>query len=116
MVFKRVRFSADSIRQHLFRYPEPLFPFIDLLLVMSVNPGFAGQEFIPDVVSKIKFARRQFDAKNIPALIQVDGGVTPSTLPLLAIAGIDIAVAATAIFKHPAGILQGVKELRLSIK
>jgi ribulose-phosphate 3-epimerase len=95
---------------------EPLFPFIDLLLVMSVNPGFAGQEFIPDVVSKIKFARRQFDAKNIPALIQVDGGVTPSTLPLLAIAGIDIAVAATAIFKHPAGILQGVKELRLSIK
>jgi ribulose-phosphate 3-epimerase len=95
---------------------EPLFPFIDLLLIMSVNPGFSGQEFIPEIVSKISFARKQFDKLHLSPLIQVDGGITSTTLPLLVNSGIDAAVAATAIFKHPAAIEQGVKELQLLLK
>ena len=95
---------------------EPLFPFIDLLLVMSVNPGYSGQEFIPEVESKIIHARNCIDGEKLPVLIQVDGGVTSKNLPSLFIAGIDVAVAATAIFKHPDGIAQAVKDLRLSIK
>jgi ribulose-phosphate 3-epimerase len=95
---------------------EPLFPFIDLLLVMSVNPGYSGQEFIPEVESKISHARNCIAGEKLPVLIQVDGGVTSKNLPSLFIAGIDVAVVATAIFKHPDGIAQAVKDLRLSIK
>jgi ribulose-phosphate 3-epimerase len=91
---------------------ETLFPFIDLLLIMSVNPGFAGQEFIPEVIDKIASARKIFDEKKYKTLIQVDGGVTSQTMPDLVNAGIDVAVAATSIFQHPSGIAQGVKELR----
>jgi len=95
---------------------EPLFPFIDLLLVMSVNPGYAGQEFIPEVINKISFARKCIDQDNLPILLQVDGGVTSNTLPSLVKSGIDVVVASTAIFKHPSGISRAVNELRLSIK
>lgn len=95
---------------------EPLFPFIDLLLVMSVNPGYSGQEFIPEVETKISHARKCLDDEKLSVLIQVDGGVTSKNLPALVNAGIDVVVAATAIFKNPGGISQGVKDLRQSIK
>ena len=95
---------------------EPLLPFIDLLLVMSVDPGYFGQEFIPEVIGKIEYLRKFIDQKNLPVLLQVDGGITSTTLPPLMKAGIDVAVAATAIFKNSSGIAQAVKDLRFSIK
>jgi ribulose-phosphate 3-epimerase len=70
---------------------------IDLVLVMSVNPGFGGQDFIPGAVDKVKGIREMVAGRDI--LIEVDGGVTPKTAPALARAGADVFVAGSAIFK-----------------
>jgi ribulose-phosphate 3-epimerase len=70
---------------------------IDLVLVMSVNPGFGGQDFIPGAVDKVKGIREMVAGRDI--LIEVDGGVTPKTAPALARAGADVFVAGSAVFK-----------------
>ena len=70
---------------------------IDLVLVMSVNPGFGGQDFIPGAVDKVKGIREMVAGRDI--LIEVDGGVTPKTAPALARAGADVLVAGSAVFK-----------------
>ncbi len=79
---------------------------------MSVNPGFSGQSFVPETVEKIKAVRQLFDSINPAGLIEVDGGITAETLPLVQAAGADICVAATAIFKYPDGIAAGIRTLR----
>jgi ribulose-phosphate 3-epimerase len=70
---------------------------IDLVLVMSVNPGFGGQDFIPGAVDKVKGIREMVAGRDI--LIEVDGGVTLKTAPALARAGADVLVAGSAVFK-----------------
>jgi ribulose-phosphate 3-epimerase len=70
---------------------------IDLVLVMSVNPGFGGQDFIPGAVDKVKGIREMVAGRDI--LIEVDGGVTPKTAPALARAGAGVFVAGSAVFK-----------------
>lgn len=89
-----------------------LLPFVDLVLVMSVNPGFSGQNFIPEMINKIKFVRNIIDSSNLDVLLQVDGGVNKDTVNQVINAGADVIVAATAIFKHPEGIKAGVNSLR----
>lgn len=89
-----------------------LLPFVDLVLVMSVNPGFSGQKFIPEMIDKIKFIRNLIDNSNLDVLLQVDGGINKETVDLVIGAGADVIVAATAIFKHPEGIRAGVESLR----
>lgn len=84
----------------------------DLVLVMTVNPGYSGQEFIPEVVSKIAHVRDMIASRGLQTLIQVDGGITPETLPLAYQNGARVFVAATAIFKNPAGIAAGIQALR----
>lgn len=84
----------------------------DLVLVMTVNPGYSGQEFIPEVVSKIAQVRDMIASRGLQTLIQVDGGITPETLPLAYQNGARVFVAATAIFKNPAGIAAGIQALR----
>lgn len=82
--------------------PELVFPLlskIDLILIMSVNPGFGGQEFIPDVLGKISFLREFIDEEEFPILLQVDGGITPQIAPEIIEAGADVLVAGTTIFK-----------------
>ena len=91
---------------------EPVLHLVDMVLVMSVSPGFSGQVFIPQVLSKISALRKMLDAVNPPALIEIDGGITPETLPLALQAGAQVFVAATAVFKHPEGITAGVHSLR----
>jgi len=91
---------------------ETILHLADLVLVMTVNPGFSGQEFLPDVAAKIAQVRGMIQERNLKTLIQVDGGITRETLPAAYQAGARVFVAATAIFKHPAGIAAGVKELR----
>lgn len=75
---------------------------LDLVLVMSVNPGFGGQSFIPSQLEKIRRLRSMLDAAgNTDAVIEVDGGVSPQNAGALAEAGASALVAGSAIFKHP---------------
>lgn len=85
---------------------------VDQVLVLTVNPGFGGQEFLPETLPKIKKIRQRLDQVNPDALIEVDGGITVSTLPLVIEAGAQVFVAGNAIFKHPDGISAGVQALK----
>src|SRR5215468_7845697 len=76
---------------------EPLLDLVDLILVMSVNPGFGGQAFIPFAVEKISRLRALAGARAID--VEVDGGITPETAPLVARAGANVLVAGSAVFK-----------------
>jgi len=71
---------------------------LDLVLVMSVNPGFGGQSFIPAVLPKISALRRQIDALGLDVSLEVDGGVAPSTVARVLDAGADVLVAGSAVF------------------
>lgn len=84
----------------------------DLVLVMSVNPGFSGQAFIPQSISRVAEIRKRLDALGSSAWLEVDGGVTAENAGKLRETGATAFVAATAIFKHPQGIGAGVKALR----
>ncbi|OPA79864.1 ribulose-phosphate 3-epimerase [Campylobacter pinnipediorum subsp. pinnipediorum] len=77
---------------------EYIIKEIDMVLLMSVNPGFGGQKFIPDVVGKIKLLRELIDKKNAKCLIEVDGGVNGLNAPDLEEAGADVLVAGNYIF------------------
>jgi ribulose-phosphate 3-epimerase len=76
---------------------EPVIDLVDLILVMSVNPGFGGQSFIPHAVEKV--SRLRALAGHRPIDIEVDGGVTVETAPLVARAGANVLVAGSAVFK-----------------
>jgi ribulose-phosphate 3-epimerase len=97
-------------------YIKPCLQFVDSVLIMSVNPGFSGQQFISSTIEKIEYLRSYIADRKLPVLIEVDGGITSTNLSTLVTSGMDIAVVATAIFKHPKGIAEGVKELRDSLK
>ena len=73
---------------------------VDMVLLMSVNPGFGGQKFIPSVIDKIKELRNLAERKNPNLLIEIDGGVNDKNAPLLKDAGADILVAGSFVFKH----------------
>lgn len=75
-----------------------ILPDIDLVLVMSVNPGWGGQKFIESAIGKIEAIRRAIDERGLPTLISVDGGVKVDNAGRIARAGADILVAGTAIF------------------
>jgi len=91
---------------------EHVIDLVDLILVMSVNPGFGGQAFIPAAVEKI--ARLRAMAGGRPIDIEVDGGITPETAPLVAGAGANVLVAGSAIFKtgSPDGYRANVAAIR----
>ncbi|MBI3604709.1 MAG: ribulose-phosphate 3-epimerase [Nitrospirae bacterium] len=71
----------------------------DLLLIMSVNPGFGGQKFIPSMIDKIKRARKLIDSKGFKAMLEVDGGLKTDNVKEISNAGCDVFVAGSAIFK-----------------
>jgi ribulose-phosphate 3-epimerase len=71
---------------------------VDYVLIMSVNPGFGGQAFIPNSLEKIRALRQLIKSKNLSTLIQIDGGVNDKTIADIAAAGVDIFVAGSAIF------------------
>lgn len=77
---------------------RPYVELVDLLLVMSVHPGFGGQAFIPEVLPKVEQARKFVDSEGLSADIEVDGGINPENAPLARSAGADVLVAGTAIF------------------
>ncbi|MEK6709722.1 MAG: ribulose-phosphate 3-epimerase [Nitrospinota bacterium] len=90
---------------------EPVLGEVDLVLVMSVNPGFGGQKFIPSALGRVREARRMRDARGGEALLEVDGGVTAENAAALREAGADVLVAGTAIFgsKDYAGAIRQIR-------
>ncbi len=80
---------------------EDVIGDVDMVLLMSVNPGFGGQKFIGNTIEKIKRLRALISASGSKALIEVDGGVNSETAPQLALAGADILVAGSYVFKSP---------------
>ena len=77
---------------------EEILPEVDMVLVMSVNPGFGGQKFIPSSIDKIRRLKKQINALNREVLIEVDGGINAVTSPLVREAGADVLVAGSAVF------------------
>lgn len=77
---------------------DAILPYADYILLMSVNPGFGGQRFIPGSVEKVKELRRLIDQQKLNTMIQVDGGINVENAPLLRDAGADILVAGSAVF------------------
>jgi ribulose-phosphate 3-epimerase len=90
---------------------EEILPLLDLVLIMSVDPGFAGQSFIPTTPDKVRRTRTVMQNHGSQAHLQVDGGITPDTARLCYDAGADVFVAASAIFNHPEGIKAGLQAL-----
>jgi ribulose-phosphate 3-epimerase len=84
-----------------FEAVEPYLELVDLLLVMSVHPGFGGQAFIPDALPKVERARQAIDRGGLSCDIQIDGGIGTQTAPLAARAGANVLVAGSAIFLQP---------------
>lgn len=76
-----------------------VLPDVDMVLLMTVNPGFGGQTFIPNVLPKIRQCRSMIDDAGLSTLLQVDGGVTPENAGELAEAGVDVFVAGSAVFR-----------------
>lgn len=91
---------------------EPVLHLADVVLVMSVNPGFSGQTFLPETASKVEQIRKKLGEIKSSAWLEVDGGITSETLHIMKNAGADAFVAASAIFKYPQGITGGIKALR----
>lgn len=94
---------------------EAVLPFVDMVLVMSVNPGFSGQQFISTTPAKIAQIRGMLNTIGSQAHIEVDGGITAETLPQCVAAGANVFVAATSIFKYPEGIAAGIAALRRAV-
>ena len=88
---------------------------LDLALVMTVNPGYSGQAFIPEALPKVSALRQKLDEVNPDAAIQVDGGIDAVTLPKARDAGANVFVAGSAIFKHVEGIAGGVQALKAAL-
>jgi len=88
-------------------------PFVDMILIMTVNPGFGGQSFIQDSFNKIRDLRRMIDENGYKVLIEVDGGVDTSNAASLVEAGVDVLVAGNAVFgsSDPAGTIHRLKNL-----
>ncbi len=80
---------------------EPALEYADLVLVMTVNPGFGGQEFIPEVLPKIKEIRRTIDRNGRPVELEVDGGIKTGNIAQAAGAGADVFVSGSGIFNTP---------------
>jgi ribulose-phosphate 3-epimerase len=87
----------------------------DLILVMTVNPGFSGQKFIPSTLPKIRQLREGLEARGLTTDIEVDGGVDASTAPLAAGAGATAFVAASAVFKTGRSVAESIAQLRRSL-
>ena len=93
---------ADAVKEHLGK--------LGLILVMTVEPGFGGQKFMPEMVPKIQAVRKMIDATGRNIIEQVDGGIIPETA-LVAADGARLFVAGSSVYKHPQGPAEGIREI-----
>ena len=91
---------------------EEILPDLDLVLVMTVNPGFGGQSFLPGTLAKIRTLRKMIDATRPGCELEVDGGIDHETAPLVTDAGATVIVAGTSIYGAPEGIPAAMERLR----
>jgi len=94
---------------------EVILSEVDMVMLMTVNPGFGGQTFIPLVLPKIRKLRKMIDELNVPVLVQIDGGVHLDTIDELVAAGADVFVSGSAIFNEN-DIFENVRQLRARLK
>jgi ribulose-phosphate 3-epimerase len=89
-----------------------ILPDVDLVLVMTVNPGFGGQEFIPNTLGKIRRVRQMIDEVRPGIDLEVDGGIDPETAPRVVEAGARVLVAGSAVFGPADGVVAAMQRLR----
>jgi ribulose-phosphate 3-epimerase len=94
---------------------EEALEYADLILIMTVNPGFGGQEFIPTMLPKVEKVRQWIDAQGLPVELEVDGGIKIDNIGLLAKAGADVFVSGSGIFKS-ADYRQTIAAMREKIR
>lgn len=96
--------AVDQVLEHL--------PEFDMVLVMTVEPGFGGQAFMADMMPKLRLLRARADDLGIELALQVDGGITDDTLPIAATAGADVFVAGSAVYGHadPAARIDALRQ------
>ena len=90
----------------------PALPFIDLILIMSVQPGFGGQAFMPEVLTKVKELRKKIDEEKLNIDIEIDGGINFETAALAKKAGVDILVSGTTLFDSKQSLKGNIEKLR----
>lgn len=89
-----------------------ILPFVAQVLVMTVNPGFGGQSFIPTITAKVARLATMIAEAGLAVDIEVDGGIDAETTPAIVAAGARVLVAGTAVFRHPEGVAAGITALR----
>ncbi|WP_292658294.1 ribulose-phosphate 3-epimerase [Nitratifractor sp.] len=91
---------------------EFLLEDLDMVLLMSVNPGFGGQKFIPNVIERAQRLKELIEKRNPNCLIEVDGGVSDANIAQLKAAGVDVVVAGSYVFRHPKGYKEAIASLK----
>jgi ribulose-phosphate 3-epimerase len=94
---------------------DEVLPSLDLVLLMTVNPGYAGQRFMEDVLDKIARLRARLDKEGWAAELEVDGGITAETAPKVVQAGARVLVAGNAVFAGREGVKQALEQIRSSL-
>jgi len=91
---------------------DEIMPHLDLILIMSVDPGFGGQAFIPETLEKISRLRRIVDSRKVDAELEVDGGITIDNAPSIVKAGANVLAVGNSVFKTKEGISQALQRIR----
>jgi ribulose-phosphate 3-epimerase len=94
---------------------EDILSMLDMALIMTVNPGFGGQEFIPETVPKIQRLREMIDQQKLRCDIEVDGGIHEPTVPLVVQAGANLLVAGSAVYNERESVAEAIARLRNAI-
>ena len=95
---------------------EDVLSLIDMVLVMTVNPGFGGQDFIPETLPKIERLRQAITVRGLHCDIEVDGGIHEATVPLVVKAGANLLVAGSAVYSEKESVEQAIARLRRAIQ
>lgn len=95
---------------------QEILPYLDLVLVMTVNPGFGGQKFIPGMLQKVRSLRETIFERDLRCELEVDGGINAETAAKVVGAGADVLVAGEAIFGSELGIAEAIKSIRASTR
>jgi len=88
---------------------EDMLPLLDLVLIMTINPGFGGQELIPETLPKIAHIRQMFSSRNLHCDVEVDGGIHEATVPLVVKAGANLLVAGSAVYNQHESVAQAME-------
>ena len=94
---------------------EEFIPHVDLVLIMSVNPGFGGQSFIPETLPRIANMRKILDDRGLSAELEVDGGINADNAPDIVKAGANVLVAGNSVFRAEEGISRALQRLREAV-